>query len=89
VLIDFRDSTGYKGWKQWAKKGWDKLESYCVMEELRMCRGVFVEDGRLHGIELNACNLNGTSDHPTIASSCATPCAHSMLQPPRTLLPCR
>jgi hypothetical protein len=63
VLIEFRESTGYVCWKDWAKEGWDKLETYTMMEELRLCRGVFVEDGNLHGIELNNCNLTGKSLH--------------------------
>jgi hypothetical protein len=34
VLIDFRESTGYAGWDEDKKEGWDKLETYTKMEEL-------------------------------------------------------
>jgi hypothetical protein len=61
VLIDFRESTGYAGWRC-EKEGWDKLETYTTMEELQLMwtvdnngggqkgggiSGVKVKDGKL------------------------------------------
>jgi hypothetical protein len=76
VLIDFRESTGYAGWKQDGAVGardvkadWDKLETYTTMEELgeeydEGPDGVAVTNGKLIGMRLNKCNLTGTHPPP-------------------------
>jgi hypothetical protein len=81
VLIDFRESTGYAGWTD-NTEGWDKLETYTVMEELGESRydgvnGVEVEDGKLVTTNLCNCNLKGTP-HPLAmrTSPPANICAH-------------
>jgi hypothetical protein len=62
VLVEFRDATGYLGWKcgnMNVRKGWDKLDTYHAMEELGQCHGLYLQEGKLHEIELGGCNLVG------------------------------
>jgi hypothetical protein len=73
VLIDLRESTGYAGWEDFAKEGWDKLETYTTMNQLGRTLddgdgvyGIMVERslssavyGKLVFMGLGECNLTG------------------------------
>jgi hypothetical protein len=61
VFIEFRDSTGYAGWKtEHQKKGWNNLESFTAMVDLGTCGGVRLKNGQPYMIGLPMGNLVGT-----------------------------
>jgi hypothetical protein len=66
ILIEFRDSTGFEKWYDYAQHGWEKLGSYSKIEELGEggelydgLSGVEVQEGKVFRIDLDGCNLEG------------------------------
>jgi hypothetical protein len=58
VLVDLREATGFDGWKEVRKWGWDSLETH---QDPSQCCGVFVnESGKISELDLGFMDLCGS-----------------------------